>query len=88
MSEELQLLGKLLTLYRKRYSGKKLETIFNAACDDLIDTGDISRGAYIKFCVDEDIEPTLKKRKSKSSSSSYSSGSDPCGSRSASRSSC
>lgn len=81
----MELLIKMLNFYKKRYTGKELETKFNDACDELIDSGDISRKDYMQFCIDNDIEPKVKKKKeSRSSSSDWSSG---CGNTSH-RSSC
>ena len=71
--QQVELLTKLLNFYKKRYSGTTLEDKFNTACTDLIDTGDIERGTFVKFCVDNDIEPKVKKKSSSSSSSSSSS---------------
>lgn len=78
MDQQIELLEKLYNFYKSRYTGKELETKFNDACGDLIDTGDIKRAVYMKFCIENDVEPKLKK---KSSSSSSSSGyvSDGCG---------
>lgn len=81
MGQQQELMTKILNLYEKRYKGKELENKFNAACEDLIDTNDIERSDYMKFCISNDLEPKLKKR----NSSSY--GSDPCSSGGA-RSSC
>jgi hypothetical protein len=75
MDQQLELLEKLYNFYKSRYTGKELETKFNDACDDLVDTGDIKRAVYMKFCIENDVEPKVKK---KSSSSSSSSSSDPC----------
>jgi len=82
MDQQQQLMDKILTLYKKRYRGTELESKFNSACEDLIDTNDINRGDYMKFCANHDVEPKLKKR------SSYGGGSDPCGPSNYSRSSC
>jgi hypothetical protein len=89
MGEQNELMAKLLAFYSSRYDGKDLENKFNNACEDLINTGDIKRATYIKFCVDNNVEPKIriiKPQASSSSSSSYSS--DSCGSGRASRSSC
>jgi hypothetical protein len=81
----MELLIKMLNFYKKRYTGTDLESKFNDACDELISSGDISHKDYMLFCVDNDIEPKIKKKKKESSSSgSY----DPCGHGSAMRSSC
>ena len=81
MDQQLELLTKLLAFYKGRYSGSELETKFNDACEDLLSTGDIKKAVYMKFCVDNDVEPRVKKvvtpRPSSSSSSSY--GYDGCG---------
>lgn len=63
----MELLIKMLNFYKKRYTGKELETKFNDACDELIDSGDISRKDYMQFCIDNDIEPKVKKKKESSS---------------------
>lgn len=73
--QEQELLTKLLAFYKKRYVGKELETKFNDACEDLIETGDIKKAGYIKFCVENDIEPRIPKKPERSSSYDY----DPCG---------
>jgi len=90
MDQQLELLVKLLQFYKGRYDGLDLESKFNDACEDLISTGDLKRAVYIKFCIDNDIEPKIKKPvapRSSSSSSSYTD--DGCGGgRSYSRSSC
>ena len=86
MDQQLELLTKLLAFYRGRYNGVELETKFNSACKDLMDTGDIKRGLYMKFCVDNDIEPTVRKIPPRSSSSGYSN--DGCGGGGYTRSSC
>jgi hypothetical protein len=75
MDQQIELLEKLYNFYKSRYTGKELETKFNEACEDLVDTGDIKRAVYMKFCIENDVEPKLKK---KSSSSSSSSSVDPC----------
>lgn len=60
-SQQNELLMKLYTLYKKRYQGQTLEKKFNDACYDLIDSGDVSKGAFIAFCAEYDIEPDLSK---------------------------
>lgn len=64
MDEQELLMTKLLDLYKKRYSDKELEKKFNDACIDLISTGDIKRGVYMKFCIENDVEPIVPKTKS------------------------
>jgi hypothetical protein len=76
MDQQIELLEKLYNFYKSRYTGKELETKFNDACEDLVDTGDVKRAVYMKFCIENDIEPKLKKKSS--SSSGYTS--DGCGS--------
>jgi hypothetical protein len=92
MDQQLELLEKLYNFYRSRYTGKELETKFNDACDDLIDTGDIKRAVYMKFCIENDMEPKLKKKSSSSSLEDFyhssSSSSDPCSGGGYSRSHC
>jgi len=90
MDQQLELLTKLLAFYKSRYSGAELETKFNDACEDLLSTGDIKKAVYMKFCVDNDIEPRVKKviPSSPSSSSSSSYGYDGCGGGGYRRSSC
>jgi hypothetical protein len=78
MDQQLELLAKLLAFYKSRYSGKELETKFNDACEDLLSTGDIKKAVYMKFCVDNDVEPRVKKVVTPSPSSSSSYGYDGC----------
>jgi hypothetical protein len=85
MDQQIELLEKLYNFYKSRYTGKELETKFNDACDDLVNTGDIKRAVYMKFCIENDVEPKLKK-KSSSSSSGYTS--DGCGGGGYTRSHC
>lgn len=88
MDQQLELLNKLLAFYKGRYSGAELEAKFNGACEDLMNTGDIKRGLYMKFCVDNDIEPVVRKIPPPSSSSSSGYTSDGCGGGGYRRSSC
>ena len=81
-----ELLTNMLAFYKRRYADRQseMETKFNAAAEDLIETGDISKKEYMDFCVTHDVEPTVKtkpvvKKKTSSSSSLYSSGGDSCG---------
>lgn len=60
-SQQDELLLKLYSLYKKRYQGQALEKKFNDAVYDLVDSGDVSKSAYIKFCAEYDIEPDLSK---------------------------
>ncbi len=78
MSEEQELLNKLLEFYKKRYDdGIEFDTKFGAVVEDLIQTGDIKRGTFVKFCMDNGIEPIKPpKPKTVPSSSSYD---DGCG---------
>ena len=69
-AEELELMTKLLAFYKKRYNGVELETKFNDACEDLIDTGDLKNASYIMFCAENDIEPRIRPKKTTSSSGS------------------
>jgi hypothetical protein len=79
MSEEQELLKKLLEFYKKRYDdGIEFDTKFGAVVEDLIQTGDIKRGTFVKFCMDNDIEP-IKPAKPVRSTYSSSSSSDSCG---------
>jgi len=75
MSQQIELLEKLLTFYKKRYEGKTMEDKFNDAAEDLVGTGDIQRAVYVKFCIDNDVEPRIPKKKKSSESSSSSSSS-------------
>ena len=87
MDQQVELLIKLLSFYKSRYSGKELEAKFNDACEDLVSTGDIKKSVYMKFCVDNDVEPRVKVIKpSTSSSSGYYN--DGCGGGSYGRSHC
>jgi hypothetical protein len=74
-AEELELLTKLLAFYKSRYQGKELEDKFNLACEDLISTNDIKHVNYVKFCVENDIEPKIRKPQTHISHSSG----DGCG---------
>ena len=78
-SQEQDLLVRLMNFYKKRYTDQSdFEQKFNDAVEDLIETGDIKKGTYVAFCLDNDIEPKIKKKpSSSSSSSSYTS--DGCG---------
>jgi hypothetical protein len=79
-SQEQDLLIRLMNFYKKRYPNQSdFEQKFNDAVEDLIDTGDIKKGTYVTFCVDNDIEPKVKKKSSSSSSSSSSYTDDGCG---------
>lgn len=73
MSQQVELLTKLLAFYKKRYEGKELEDKFNDAAEYLVKEGDIQNSAYIKFCIDNDVEPRVSKKKPSSSSSTSSS---------------
>lgn len=59
----MDLLQKMYNFYKSRYEGKELEEKFNAACKDLIESGDISAGVYIEFCMDNDIIPVTGRKK-------------------------
>ena len=50
-----------------------METKFNNAVEDLIETGDIKHKGYIAFCVTHDVEPKIKPKPK------YTPSSDPCG---------
>lgn len=80
-SQEPELLMNMYNFYKKRYANNQseMEKKFNTACEDLISTGDITKKEYVAFCVTHDIEPKVEEvtKKSTSSSSTYSS--DPCG---------
>lgn len=68
-SEQNQLLDKMLSFYKKRYTGKELENKFNSACEDVIISGDLSQVTYMSFCMDNNIEPIIKKKNKPSKSS-------------------
>lgn len=74
MSQQLEVLNRLLNFYSKRYKGADLDKKMQEATQDLIDSADINLAAAMKFFAENDIEPKLKAKKS---SSSY--GYDPCG---------
>jgi hypothetical protein len=74
MSQQIDVMERLLKFYSKRYSGSELESKMNSAIQDLIDTNDINLAAAMSFLTQNEIEPKLK-RYSPPSSSSY----DPCG---------
>lgn len=78
MSQQTEVLERLLTFYSKRYKGKELDKKMSEAVQELIDSSDINLGAAMKFFADNDVEPYLKAKKMSPSSSS-SSYSDPCG---------
>ena len=81
MTQSEELLKRLYDFYKGRYAGQALEDKFNGAVADLVETNDIERGTYVKFCIDNDIEPKTKKEttlKHITPRSSYSS--DSCGS--------
>lgn len=86
-SEQKQLLDKMYSFYKKRYSDKELEKKFNSACEDIISSDDVSISVYMEFCIDNDIEPTIKKRR-KSSPSSSSDWGGGCGRPSSRNTSC
>lgn len=79
-SEQNQLLDKMLSFYKKRYTGKELETKFNNSCEDIINSGDLSHSNYISFCMDNDIEPIIKKKSKSADTDTYSSYGSGCGS--------
>lgn len=88
-SQEQDLLIRLMNFYKKRYTDQSdFEQKFNDAVEDLIDTGDIKKSTYVTFCVDNDIEPKIKKKSSSSSPSSSSYTSSGCGGRGYSSSRC
>jgi hypothetical protein len=68
-SQEGDLLIRLMNFYKKRYTNQtEFEQKFNDAVEDLIDTGDIKKSTYVEFCIDNDIEPKIKKKSSGGSS--------------------
>ena len=89
MTQSEELLKRLYDFYKGRYTGQALEDKFNGAVADLVETNDIERGTYVKFCIDNDIEPKTKKEtllKHITPRSSYSN--DSCGMGSYSNDSC
>ncbi len=74
-SEQNALLNRLLSFYKRRYDEQStMESKFNDAVKDLIDTGDISHSEYIQFCIENDVEPVVEhKPKPKKSSNNYTS---------------
>jgi hypothetical protein len=60
----------MLNFYKRRYASNQseMEKKFNAAVEDLIETGDISKKDYVAFCVTNDVEPTIDHKSSSSSS--------------------
>lgn len=60
--ENIDLLNKLLSFYSARYTGKILEEKFNDAVYELVKSDDIKISDYIKFCIDNNIEPTVKEK--------------------------
>lgn len=77
----MELLQQLLDIYKRKHPAD-WENWFNRMAKDLIDTGDVTRAEYIRFCAQNDIfikpKPTPKPP-------SYSSG---CGSSTPTRSGC
>ncbi len=78
----MELLQQLLDIYKKKHPND-WDAWFNKMAKDLIETGDVTKSDYIKFCAENDvsIRPSIKSKKSDSSStqirpSSYNS--DPC----------
>jgi hypothetical protein len=68
-SQEGDLLIRLMNFYKKRYTNQtEFEQKFNDAVEDLIDTGDIKKSTYVEFCIENDIEPKIKKKSSGGSS--------------------
>lgn len=60
----------------RRYSDQlTMESKFNDAVKDLIDTGDIERSEYIQFCIENNVEPIIqpkpKQRKSSASAPGF-----------------
>ena len=87
----MELLQQLLDIYKKKHPSD-WDAWFNKMAKDLVETGDITKADYIKFCAENDIsiKPNLKAKKSGDVSpiirpSTYSS--DPC-SRPPARSGC
>ncbi len=74
MSEQIEVMERLLKFYSKRYKSSELESKMNSAIQDLIDTNDINLAAAMKFMAEHDIEPKLKRYSPPSSSYT-----DPCG---------
>lgn len=66
----MELLNQLLEIYKRKHPSD-WEDWFNRMASDLIETGDVSKEDYIKFCAENDI--FLKPKKSKPTTS-Y----DPC----------
>ena len=64
MSSQSELLAKMFSLYKRRYSGKQLEDKFTEAGLDLVAAGDLSEKEYLRFCSDNDIAPDTHKLKS------------------------
>ena len=60
--EHKDLLTKLLSFYSARYNGKSLETKFNDAVYELVKSDDVKISDYIIFCIDNNIEPTVKEQ--------------------------
>jgi len=80
MTQSEELLKRLYDFYKGRYAGQALEDKFNGAVVDLVETNDIERGTYVKFCIDNDIEPKTKKETLKHITPRSSYSSDSCGS--------
>lgn len=80
-SEQNALLTRLLSFYKRRYSNNQteMESKFNDAVKDLIDTGDVNQGEYIQFCIENDVEPTIKPKPKPSKKSSDNYTSSGCG---------
>jgi hypothetical protein len=79
MTQSEELLKRLYDFYKGRYTGQALEDKFNGAVADLVETNDIERGTYVKFCIDNDIEPKTKKETLKHITPRSSYSNDSCG---------
>lgn len=79
----MELLQQLMEIYKKKHP-KNWESWFNKMAQDLIETNDVSRKEYVKFCAENDIfisqKITKEVPKKSSSSSSSDSSSWGCGS--------
>ena len=75
----MEILQQLVDIYKKKHP-RDWQEYFNKMANDLIETNDISKADYIKFCAENDISIRAKRTISKPSSSSSSGASWGCGS--------
>lgn len=62
MDQQEELMINLLEFYKRRY-GSDFESKFNSSCEDLVSLGDITKTAYLSFCLKNNVEPNVNFRK-------------------------